>query len=82
MQLVTTVEECEGKCLQLYNGWREDYAAGWHKLPNVGFLQFTWAALYCVYTGQSLRNRLLQPIASCLQYGQLVAPTIARIKHV
>jgi hypothetical protein len=25
--------------VRLYDGWRVDYAAGWRKLPHVGFLQ-------------------------------------------
>jgi hypothetical protein len=39
MQWVTAVEDCEGKSVRLYDGWRMDYAAGWRKLSHVGFLQ-------------------------------------------
>jgi hypothetical protein len=45
MQWVTAVEDCEGVSVQLYDGWRVDYAAGWRKLPHVGVLHFAWAAL-------------------------------------
>jgi hypothetical protein len=28
MQMVTAVEDCEGKSVRLYDGWRVNYAAG------------------------------------------------------
>jgi hypothetical protein len=31
--------------VRLYDGWRVDYAAGWPKLPHVGFLQLARATL-------------------------------------
>jgi hypothetical protein len=45
MQWVTAVEDGEGNCVGLYDGWRADYASGWRKLPHVGFLQFARASL-------------------------------------
>jgi hypothetical protein len=41
MQWVTAVEDC----VQLCDGWHVDYAAGWRKLPNAGFLQLARATL-------------------------------------
>jgi hypothetical protein len=38
-QWVTAVEDCEGKSVRLFDGWRTAYAAGWRKLPHIGFLQ-------------------------------------------
>jgi hypothetical protein len=43
MQRVVAVEDCEGKSVRLYDGWRVDYAAGWRKPPHVDFLQFALA---------------------------------------
>jgi hypothetical protein len=43
MQWVTAVEDYEGKSVGLYDDWLVDYAAGWRKLPHVGFLQFARA---------------------------------------
>jgi hypothetical protein len=34
MQWVTAVEDCEGKSVGLFDGWRVNYAAGWRKLPS------------------------------------------------
>jgi hypothetical protein len=45
VQRMTAVEDCEGKSVRLYDGWRVDYAAGWRKLPHVGFLQSARATL-------------------------------------
>jgi hypothetical protein len=42
MQWMTAVDDCEGKSVRLYDGWRVDYAAGWRKLKHVGFLQLAW----------------------------------------
>jgi CUB domain len=42
---VTAVEDCDGKSVRLYDGWRVDYATGWLKLPHVGFPQFARARL-------------------------------------
>jgi hypothetical protein len=45
MQWEIAVEDCEGKSVRLYDGWRVDYAAGWRKHPHVGFLQSARATL-------------------------------------
>jgi CUB domain len=42
---VTVVEDCDGKSVRLYDGWRVEYAAGWLEPPHVGFPQFAWATL-------------------------------------
>jgi hypothetical protein len=56
MQRVTAVGDCEGKNVRLYDGWRVDYAAGWCKLPHVGFLQFAWATLEAASAVQRRRT--------------------------
>jgi hypothetical protein len=45
MQWVTALLKIAKVSVRLYDGWRVDYAAGWHKLPHAGFLQLARATL-------------------------------------